>query len=179
MVLSDSEIVGLYQNPSFSGSFSGARTFQMFLKTDKNVDIPIAKIYTLLKQLPIYVMNQKRIRKFPRQKYIVTSFAQVVQADLAEMLPFNKFRYFLLLVDLFSRHLYVEPLKRKTTQAVRTAFEKFFEQFQSPIVKLETDQGSEFISQAKWFREKKIVFKKKIGIHKASEAEHSIFLGHG
>jgi len=46
-------------------------------------------------------------------------------------------------------------------------------------VKLETDQGSEFISQAKWFREKKIVFKKKIGIHKASEAEHSIFLGHG
>jgi|LakMenE01Jun11ns_1017448.scaffolds.fasta_scaffold9657588_1 hypothetical protein len=176
-MLSDSEILDLYQDTAFQGSFSGARTFQMFLKTDKNVDISITKIYTLLKQLPLYIMNQKRIRKFPRRKYVVTSFGQVCQADLGEMLPFNKFRYFLLLVDLFSRHLYVEPLRRKTTQVVRAAFEKIFEQFKSPIVKLETDQGSEFISQAKWFKEKKIVYKKKIGIHKASEAEHSIFLG--
>ena len=176
MVLSDSEIIELYQNTDFPGSFSGARTFQMFLKTDKNVDIPISKIYSLLKQMPLYIMNQKRVRKFPRRKYVVTSFGQVVQADLAEMVPFNKFRYFLLLVDLFSRHLYVQPLRRKTNQVVRSAFEKIFSEFKSPIIKLETDQGSEFISQAKWFKEKKIVFKKKIGIHKASEAEHSIFL---
>jgi hypothetical protein len=72
--------------------------------------------------------------------------------------------------------MYVEPLRRKTTQAVRAAFERIFEELKSPIVKLETDQGSEFTSQANWFKEKKIVFKKKIGIHKASEAEHSIFL---
>jgi hypothetical protein len=176
MALSDSEILQLYKDPEFKGSFAGARTFQMFLKTDKNVDLPIAKIYSLLKQLPLYIMNQKRIRKFPRRKYVVTSFGQVMQADLGEMLPFNKFRYFLLLVDLFSRHMYVEPLRRKTTQAVRAAFERIFEELKSPIVKLETDQGSEFTSQANWFKEKKIVFKKKIGIHKASEAEHSIFL---
>lgn len=175
-MLSDSELLDLYQDPQWPGSFSGARNFQMFLKTDKNVDVPLTKIYTLLKQLPLYVMNQKRIRKFPRRKYVVTSFGQVCQADLGEMLPFNKFRYFLLLVDLFSRHIYVEPLRRKTTQVVRTAFEKIFEEFKSPIIKLETDQGSEFISQAKWFREKKIVYKKKVGIHKASEAEHCIFL---
>jgi hypothetical protein len=166
MMLSDSEIVELYQNPEFPGSFSGARNFQMFLKMDKNVDVPITKIYTLLKQLPLYIMNQKRIRKFPRRKYVVTSFGQVCQADLAEMLPFNKFRYFLLLVDLFSRHLYVEPLRRKSGPVVRKAFQKIFEEFQSPISKLETDQGSEFISQAKWFKEQKIVFKKKVGIHK-------------
>ena len=176
MALSDSEIIQLYHDPEFPGSFSGARTFQMFLKTDKNVDLPIPKIYSLLKQIPLYIMNQKRIRKFPRRKYVVTSFGQVKQADLGEMLPFNKFRYFLLLVDLFSRHMYVEPLRRKTTQVVRAAFENIFKELKSPIVKLETDQGTEFISQANWLKEKKIVFKKKIGIHKASEAEHSIFL---
>ena len=176
MTLSDSEILDLYQDTDFAGSFSGARSFQMFLKTDKDVDIPLTKIYSLLKQLPLYIMNQKRIRRFPRRKYVVTSFGQVVQADLGEMMPFNKFRYFLLLVDLFSRHLYVEPLRRKTTKAVRAAFEKIFEEFKSPIVKLESDSGSEFVSQAAWFKEKKIVFRRKIGIHKASEAEHSIFL---
>ena len=176
MTLSDSEILDLYQDTDFAGSFSGARSFQMFLKTDKDVDIPLTKIYSLLKQLPLYIMNQKRIRRFPRRKYVVTSFGQVVQADLGEMMPFNKFRYFLLLVDLFSRHLYVEPLRRKTTKAVRAAFEKIFEEFKSPIVKLESDSGSEFVSQAAWFKEKKIVFRRKIGIHKAREAEHSIFL---
>jgi transposase InsO family protein len=174
-MLSDSEILDLYQDTAFQGSFSGARTFQMFLKTDKNVDISITKIYTLLKQLPLYIMNQKRIRKFPRRKYVVTSFGQVCQADLGEMLPFNKFRYFLLLVDLFSRHLYVEPLRRKTTQVVRAAFEKIFEQFKSPIVKLETDQGSEFISQAKWFKEKKIVYKKKLVFTKPAKRNIQFF----
>jgi hypothetical protein len=37
MALSDSEILQLYKDPEFKGSFAGARTFQMFLKTDKNV----------------------------------------------------------------------------------------------------------------------------------------------
>lgn len=141
-MLSDDELLQLWQNETFAGSFSGARTFRMFLKTDKNIDVPISKIYSLLKQLPLYVMNQKRIRKFPRRKYVVTSFGQVCQADLAEMAPFNKFRYFLLLVDLFSRHLYVEPLRRKTGPIVKKAFEKIFEEMKSPIIKLETDQAS-------------------------------------
>lgn len=175
-MLSDQEILDLYQNVDFHGSFSGARNFQMFLKMDKNEDVPLKKIYCLLKQLPLYIMNQKRIRNFPRRKYNVTSFGQCCQADLAEMPSFNSFNYFLLLVDLFSRHIYVEPLKRKTTQVVRKGFEKIFDEFQSPIVQLQTDQGKEFISQAKWFKEKKIIFRKKFGIHKASEAEHCIYL---
>ena len=144
-MLSDNELIQLYQDVEFPGSFSGARNFQMFLKTDKNVDVPLSKIYSLLKQIPLYIMNQKRIRTFPRRNYVVTSFGQVAQADLAEMTMFNKFKYFLLLVDLFSRHLYVEPLRRKTAPVVRKGFEKIFEEFKSPIVKLETDQVRNFI----------------------------------
>ena len=176
IMLSDEEIIKLYRDPEFSGSFSGARSFQMFLKMDKNEDVSLKRIYSLLKQLPLYIMNQKRIRKFPRRKYIVTSFGQVCQADLAEMSSFNSFRYFLLLVDLFSRHIYVEPLRRKTMPVVRKAFERIFDEFKTPITKLETDKGSEFISQAEWFKERNIVYVKKVGIHKASAAEHCIFL---
>jgi len=42
--LSDNEIVHLWQDPEFPGSFAGARSFQMFLKLEKNLDIPITKI---------------------------------------------------------------------------------------------------------------------------------------
>lgn len=141
-MISDEALIKLWTDLSFAGSFAGIRTFRMFLKTDKNIDVPIAKLYSLLKQLPLYIMNQKIVRKFPRRKYVVTSFGQVCQADLGEMAPFNKFRYFLLVVDLFSRHMYVEALRRKTGPVVRNGFIKIFDEFKSPCIKLETDQES-------------------------------------
>ncbi len=35
-MLSDEQILNLYKDTDFPGSWSGARTFQMFLKFDKN-----------------------------------------------------------------------------------------------------------------------------------------------
>ena len=112
----------------------------MFLKMNLNEDVSIERITNLLKQLPLYVMNQRRVRKFPRRHYYVTSFGQVVQADLGEIHEFNGFKYFLVVVDLFSHHIYAEALKNKTSLSVKKAFQKIIPLFETGIEKLETDQ---------------------------------------
>jgi len=46
---------------------------------------------------------------------------------------------------VFSRHLYVEVLKDKSSKVVQQALVKIFAQFQTPIIKLETDQVKLFM----------------------------------
>jgi hypothetical protein len=88
----------------------------------------------------------------------------------------NGYKYFLVLIDVFSRHVYAEPLKDKDAPTVRKVLEKIFATFTSPITKLETDEGGEFVGLKKFFKKEKILFSVKAGTNKANFAEHVIFL---
>jgi len=59
--------------------------------------------------------------------------------DLAYMPEFNGYKFFLVVIDVFSKHMYTRPLKDKTAKSVGEKFEEIFEEFQSPIFKLESD----------------------------------------
>lgn len=78
-MLSNEDILRLYQDKNFPGSFSGVRNFQLFLKTKLNEYVPEKKLFEVLKTLPLYIVHQKPIRKFPRRHYDVRSFGQCVQ----------------------------------------------------------------------------------------------------
>ena len=175
-MLTDEEIIEKYRDLNFPGAFSGARNFQIFLKTDLNEDIPLSRIYQILKTQPFYIISQKAIRRFPRRKYSVAGFGCLMQSDVAFMFEKNGFKYFLVLIDVFSRHLYVEILKDKSANTVKKAFEKIFASFTSPITKLETDEGGEFTGLKSFFKKEKIIFSIKSGSNKASFAEHIIYL---
>ena len=95
---------------------------------------------------------------------------------MAEMFEYEDYKYILVVVDVFSKHIFAEPLKDKTAKTVGNAFEKIFEEFKSPITKLETDQGKEFVGNRDLFKKRKIIFKTKHLINKASFAEGSIRL---
>lgn len=71
MTLSSEDLLKLYQDHTFPGSFSGARTFQMFLKTEKNEDVPLYEIYKVLKTFPPYIYVAKPMNRFPRRQYDV------------------------------------------------------------------------------------------------------------
>ena len=175
-MLTDDEIAEKYRDISFPGAFSGARNFQMLLKTDFNEDIELKRIYSILKKQPFYVISQKPIRRFPRRSYWVSGFGILMQSDVAFMFEKNGFKYFLVLIDVFSRHLYVEALKDKSAPTVRKAFQKIFSSFTSPITKIETDEGGEFTGLKPIFKKEKIIFNIKTGTNKANFAEHAIYL---
>jgi hypothetical protein len=144
MVLSDSEILSYWRNPEFSGSYRGAKTFQILLKTDLGEDVSINRIYKLMKTDKIFILHQKPIRNIERRPFDVKFYGQVCQSDLAFMFKFEDYNSFLLLVDLFSLKVFVQPLKSKSSQNVKIAFEEIFKDFQSDIHILETDRGSGF-----------------------------------
>lgn len=175
-MLTEEELKNLYLDEKFYGSFSGARNFQTFLRTDLNEEVPLDKIYRVLKTIPAYVTSLKAIRRFPRRKYDVAGFGSLMQADIAYMYDKNGFKYILVVCDIFSRHLWAEPLKDKTAASVRTVLTKLFDSILTPIEKFETDQGTEFAGLGKFFREKKILFKFKFQQHKANFAEHFVYL---
>jgi hypothetical protein len=58
-MLSDEQILNLYKDTVFPGSWSGARTFQMFLKLNKNEYVTLHRIYKILKQIPQYYISAK------------------------------------------------------------------------------------------------------------------------
>ena len=144
MVLSDSELLSYWRNPEFSGSYRGAKTFQILLKTDLGEDVSINRIYKLMKTDKIFILHQRPIRNIERRPFDVKFYGQVCQSDLAFMFKFEDYNSFLLLVDLFSLKVFVQPLKSKSSQNVKIAFEEIFKDFQSDIHILETDRGSGF-----------------------------------
>jgi hypothetical protein len=81
--------------------------------------------------------------------------------DLGFMATFNKFRYFLCLVDVFSWHVWATALRTKSGPTVGKALELIFDEIKSPIAKIQADSGTEFIGNKKLFEERDIIFKTK------------------
>jgi len=175
-MLSDEEIINLWQDKQFGGSFSGIKNFKLFLKTDLNENISEKRLYTIFKNFPDYVSQLRPIRKYPTRSYVSDSFCELMEMDLGFMATFNKFRYFLCLVDVFSWHIWCEPLRKKNGPTVGKALEKLFSEINSPITKIQSDSGTEFIGNKAVFLKHKILFKTKHLKNKAAMAEHAIYL---
>jgi len=173
-MLSDQEILALYNDPNFDGSFSGVKTFRDFLYSEKHELIPEKRLFSILKKDKNYLLHMKPTRKFPTRPYDVQSFGNCVQIDLAEMPQFEGFKYFLVAIDVFSKHLYTRALKSKTAKEVGEAFESIYNEFKTPIYKLESDQGQEFVANKALFKKLGIYFHTKVGRNKASFVEASI-----
>ena len=47
-MISDEDLLKLWRDPSFEGSYRGARTFQVLLKANLNIDVPITRLYKVL-----------------------------------------------------------------------------------------------------------------------------------
>ena len=81
-MLTDEEILKLYTDPTFPGSFSGVKTLRDFLYGEKNELVPEKRLYDILKRYPNYLLHMKPARKFPVRHYDVQSFGNTVQMDL-------------------------------------------------------------------------------------------------
>ena len=175
--ISDNELLKLWRSPTFEGSYRGIKTFQVLLKTNLNIDVSENRLYKILKTDPIFLIHQKAPRTFERRHYDIKNYGELVQADLAFMFDFDGFKYFLLVVDCFSSKIFTAALKNRDSNTVAIAFEKIFHEFGAQIYEIQTDRGKEFLGPCKkLFKEKKVLYRTKIGKNKANFAEHSILL---
>lgn len=168
--ITDQELENLWRDPNFSGSFRGVEAFKILLKTDLNIEASENQIRRVLHKIPTYVLHQKRKRILERRHYDVRFYGETVQMDIGFMFKFENYTCFLLLIDIFSLKLFVQPLHSKKSEEVLLAFKKIFSQFDAKIHVLESDQGSEFFNKQfqSFVQKEKIVHKKKFGLHKGS-----------
>lgn len=172
--MSEEEILRLWRDSDFEGSYTGVKTFQILLKLNKNIDISEHKLYDILKNDPLFVMHQRGKKKIARRSYILDYYGELIQSDLAYMFEHETFKYFVVVYDCYSGKVFAEALKDKSSETVKTSLIKLINQFQVVITKFECDQGTEFNKFKVYCKDHGIIFKFKYGQNKANFAENII-----
>lgn len=146
MALSNNQISRLedaYFNLDNPSAFSSVR--QVAAKA--GVRVPDA--YDWLQEQDVYTLHKNYRKKFARRAVHAPGLLHTVHGDLADMQALAKhndgYRYFLILVDCYSRRFFVEPVKSKTSADMEIAFDKIFSSNNGWLPSaLVTDQGLEF-----------------------------------
>ena len=148
----------IYYNPSNPASFSGPQKLFAFVKKDGKYSISKYKIRKWLQNQEPYSVQRPVKRPMKRTNIIVAGIDDQWSADLMDMVTFSKYNdgynYILVVIDVFSKYLWVRKLKDKKGSSVASAFEDIFKE-RSPR-RIRTDKGQEFGS-----RLVQAVFKKK------------------
>ncbi len=171
------KILKLWRTPEFPGSYLGLSNFRLALKLDKNIDISRHELRKIMQTDEDFLLETRKIKKtFPRRPMNTHGFCATWQSDLAFMFPYQNFIGFLICIDIFSRQIFCQSLKSKSSQAVQKAFKIIFQKCGDKPDVLETDQGSEYVGNKEFFKKEKIYLKWKIGLNKASFAENAILI---
>ena len=92
-------------------------------------------------------LHRQIIRKFKRQKVYSSFRDNIWGVDLADMQSLSKYnkviQYLLCAIDLFSKYVWVVPIKDKKGTSIVNAFKKIISEGRKPN-KIWVDQGSEF-----------------------------------
>ncbi len=127
MAVSDENLIALWKDPKFSGSYSGISNFRAALAIEKNIHVSKTRLFKVFRTDPdLLLETKKRLKKIPRRTMKIHGVGLLWQSDLAEMHEVNGERYFLLCIDVFSHEIYCEPLKSKKAAEVQTAFKNIF-----------------------------------------------------
>ena len=138
----------IYFDPRHPGSFKSAQKLHNAVVEEGKKKIGLAEIRRWLQDNEFYSIHKDLNRHFPRLKVIVTGMHDQYDADLADMQKLSRrndgVRFLLFVIDVFTRFLWVEPLKDKSDSSVVEGFEKIFQRGPKPR-RLRTDKGAEFM----------------------------------
>ena len=97
-------------------------------------------------------INKPIIRNFKKRRVYSGFKDNIWGADLADMQltsRFNKgFRFLLCVIDIFSKHSWVVPLKDKKGVSIVDAFQKILDKSGRKPNKIQVDKGSEFYNNS-------------------------------
>ena len=137
----------IYYNPKRTRGFGGLERLYRNVKKDGKYDISRDYLKKWLMKQDTYTLHKPARRHFKRNRVIIGGIDELWQMDLADMQTMAKdndgYRYLLICIDVFSKFLWVIPLKNKTGPTLVEAFKEIMESGRKPQ-KIQTDQGTEF-----------------------------------
>ena len=125
IAISDEAILQRYQDPDAAGSLGGVVRFA------KAQGIPVSRARRLLQKNLSYTLHKPRRVRFPTEKVMAQGMDHQWVADLVEMQKISRYnkgyKYLLTVVDVLSKHGWVQPVKAKTEVELVKAFDSHFE----------------------------------------------------
>ena len=135
-----------YYDPSFPGSYSALNTFHREIKNEGIHTITKARVMKFLKTQDAYTMHKRLKRKFKRNKYNVINIDDVWLSDLKDFSSISSHnsdhKYVLVVMDMFSRFVWIFPLKTKKPIEVSQKLKQLFK-IRKPKLFV-THKGSEY-----------------------------------
>ena len=109
------------------------------------------KLLRYLRKNETHSLHKSLRKKFPRRKIITHYPGQIVQSDLIDMQNISGsnsgYNYILVVIDCFSKKLFLEPLKSKRGEETAYALRKIFERCPFLIQSFISDEGLEYKNQ--------------------------------
>ncbi len=138
----------MYFDPSQPGSFQSFSKLHQSVRKDGRYQLGTNRLRRWLQNQPAYSRNAAYLpRVIKRARVIVTGMYDQFDADLADLQHFendnNGQKYLLVVIDVFSRYVWVEGLRSKSYLHVEVALDRIFRRGRVPR-RLRTDAGSEF-----------------------------------
>ena len=134
----------IYYDPKHPASFAGPQKLYKVVKEEGKYDIGMHRIRKFLHNQEPYSLHKPVRRRFQRNHIVSAGIDDVWMADLIDVVKFaewNKgYRYILLVIDTFSKYVWVQPLKRKNGDDVANAFREIFRSSGKTPAKLITDK---------------------------------------
>ena len=138
-----------YFNAKNPGAFSSAKKLYRVLQKRYPGRYSLTYIRKWLTGVDSYSVLKQVRRKFKTPNVRVTFIDEQFDADLTSVQNIAKendgINFLLFVIDIFSRYLWVEPLRNKTAQSVLGGLKKIFGE-RKPL-KFRSDMGGEFVNK--------------------------------
>lgn len=136
----------IYFDPKHPAAFAGRQKLYKVVKNEGKFHIGMHRIRNFLHNQESYSLHKPVRRRFQRNHVVSAGKDDLWMADLIDMVKFadwnNDYKYILLVIDTFSKYVWLQPLKYKTGEEVTKAFQKIFNSTQRSPAKLITDKGN-------------------------------------
>ena len=120
----------IYFDPSYPASFKGPnKLYQVVVKEGKH-KISLSQIRKWLQDQELHSLMKPMRRKIKRMRVIMMGLYDQYNADLRDFTGYSNandgIRYLLVIIDVFSHYLWVEPVQNQSDRAVVEAFHAIF-----------------------------------------------------
>ena len=143
------QLDSIYNNPSQPGSFSSKFKLKRALK-DLNLNLKNKDVEEWLRGNEAYTKHRDTRKTFNRSQVITNGIRYLFDADLMDMSNVSEenddITFILVVIDAFTRKLYLEPLLTKGGKDVTKAFNKIVLRAGFPK-NVRTDSGTEFTNK--------------------------------
>ena len=137
----------IYYNTKHAGSFAGPQKLYHTVKKEGKYNISLYKIRKWLQSQEPYSLQRSLRHRFHRNRVVATGIDDQWDADLMDMSKYAKdndnVHFILLVIDVFSKYVWLRPLKNKTGQGVANAFQDILKEGRKAN-RIRTDKGQEF-----------------------------------